>query len=184
MVFWLVSLQLGKQRKEAVWELLQEKTSAAALSSNYKLEIPELRVGTLDSLMALSDELSRTSQMMETVVNKVKRQVNDAGGATALASLKVEGLSTEAYVQRFKWDEAKFPARRPLKETVEKMAELVSRIEDDLKVRLLTSGLEREDSMQQPLLCSWQEDKGCNVGLPLVFALLRSRRSRPASTTT
>ncbi|KAG2492646.1 hypothetical protein HYH03_009062 [Edaphochlamys debaryana] len=135
MVYWLVALQLPGKRKDAIWELLQEKTSAAALGSNYKLEIPELRVGTLDSLMALSDELSKTSNMMEAVVNKVKRQVNDAGGAKSLAGLQVEGLSTEAYVHRFKWDEAKFPARRPLKETVEKMTELVSRIEDDLKVK-------------------------------------------------
>ncbi len=134
MVYWLVSLQLPGKRKDALWELLQEKTSAAALGSNYKLDIPELRVGTLDSLMALSDELSKTSNMMEAVVNKVKRQVNDAGGAKSLGSLQVEGLSTEAYVHRFKWDEAKFPARRPLKETVEKMHELVSRVEDDLKV--------------------------------------------------
>ncbi|KAG2429226.1 hypothetical protein HXX76_010996 [Chlamydomonas incerta] len=135
MVYWLVSLQLPNKRKDACWELLQEKTSAAALGSNYKLEIPDLRVGTLDSLMALSDELSRTSTMMEAVVNKVKRQVNDAAGAKGLVGLKVEGMSTESYVQRFKWDEAKFPARRPLKETVDRMQELVSRIEDDLKVK-------------------------------------------------
>ncbi|GFR43163.1 hypothetical protein Agub_g4212 [Astrephomene gubernaculifera] len=135
MVYWLVSLQLPNKRKDAIWELLQEKTSAAALGSNYKLEIPELRVGTLDSLMALSDDLSKTSNMMEAVVTKVKRQINDAGGAKSLLELKVEGISTEAYVQRFKWDDAKFPARRPLKETVEKMTELVSRIEDDLKVK-------------------------------------------------
>ncbi|PNH05357.1 V-type proton ATPase subunit C [Tetrabaena socialis] len=134
-MFWLISLQLPNKRKDAIWELLQEKTSASALGSNYKLDVPDLRIGTLDSLMALSDELSKTSNMMEAVVTKVKRQVNDAGGAKALASLKVEGATTEAYVQRFKWDEAKFPARRPLKETVEKMTELVGRVEDDLKIK-------------------------------------------------
>lgn len=29
------------------------------MSENYKLKIPELRVGTLDSLMSLSDDLDR-----------------------------------------------------------------------------------------------------------------------------
>jgi V-type H+-transporting ATPase subunit C len=135
MVYWLVALQLPNKRKDAAWELLQERTSAASLSSNAKLDIPELRVGTLDSLMALSDELSKVSQMMDAVVNKVKRQVSDAGGAKSLTSLKVDGKSTESFVQHFKWDEAKFPARRPLKDTVERMVELVSRIEDDLKAR-------------------------------------------------
>lgn len=133
MVYWLVSLPVGGRRRETTWELLQEKTSGS--SSNYKLDIPELRVGTLDTLMALSDELSKTTAMVEAVVSKIRRQVNDTGGLAAVSGLKVEAVSTDTYVQRFKWDEAKFPARRPLKEAVEKMAEVVSRIEDDLKVR-------------------------------------------------
>nr|BCL66125.1 ATP synthase, subunit C [Volvox africanus] len=136
MVYWLVSLQLHNKRREAIWELLQERTSASMLCTNFKLDVPELRIGTLDSLMALSDELSKTSNMIEGVIAKVRRQISDSGGTKALASLTVEGASTDVYVQRFKWDEAKFPTRRLLKETVDKMAELVSRVEDDLKVKV------------------------------------------------
>lgn len=134
MPYWLVALPLTKKRREATWELLQEK--ASGLGSNYKLEIPELRVGTLDTLMALSDELSKTSNVMEAVVGKIRRQITDFGGAGAAAGLRIDNLSTDQYVQRFKWDEAKFPVRRPLKETVEKVTEVVGRIEDDLKVKL------------------------------------------------
>jgi hypothetical protein len=47
---------------------------------------------------------------------------------------------TEVYLTRFKWDEAKFPSRRPLKETVEKIMEIVARVEDDLKVCSMCSG--------------------------------------------
>ncbi|KXZ57041.1 ATPvC1 [Gonium pectorale] len=133
MVHWLLSLQLPNKRKDVAWELLQEKT--ASFGSSYKLEVPELRVGTLDSLMALSDDLSKTSAAFDAVVAKIRRQVYESGSSKAIASLKVEGMAAETYVQRFKWDEAKFPARRPLKETVEKMTELISRIEDDLKVK-------------------------------------------------
>jgi hypothetical protein len=55
MVYWLVALPLaeGARRKEAVWEALQERTASMGLSQNSKLEVPELRVGTLDTLMAL-----------------------------------------------------------------------------------------------------------------------------------
>lgn len=131
MVYWLVALPLTSKRKEATWELLQERTSG--LSSNFKLEVPELRVGTLDTLMALSDELSKTANVMEGVATKIRRQVYEFGGAAAVSGLKVEGLAVESYVQRFKWEEAKFPVRRPLKETVEKVTEVVGRIEDDMK---------------------------------------------------
>jgi V-type H+-transporting ATPase subunit C len=47
------------------------------------------------------------------------------------------------YLTRFKWDEAKFPTRRPLRESVDKILEIIGRIEDDLKVPacLLAAGL-------------------------------------------
>jgi hypothetical protein len=47
---WLVGLPVGKT-KQAAWELLQEHT--AQMTVNSKFDVPELRVGTLDSLMAL-----------------------------------------------------------------------------------------------------------------------------------
>jgi hypothetical protein len=34
-----------------------------------------------------------------------------------------------------RWDEPKFPLRRPVKETIEKITEIMAHLEDDLKVR-------------------------------------------------
>lgn len=48
----------------------------APLSENYKFSIPELRVGTLDSLMVLSDDLVKVNSLLESVVNKIRRQVS------------------------------------------------------------------------------------------------------------
>lgn len=59
----------------------QEKTSSGTqLSSNFKLEVPELRVGTLDSLLAHSDDLVKISTSIEAVVSKIKRTIHDVGG--------------------------------------------------------------------------------------------------------
>jgi V-type H+-transporting ATPase subunit C len=78
-------------------------------------------------------------------VAKIRRTVAEAAAAAAAASsapapvfqpLRIEGQTPEAYLQRFRWDEAKYPTRRPLRETVERVAESVSAVEDDLKVRL------------------------------------------------
>lgn len=132
MPFWLVSLPLASKRKDAAWELLQERTTG--LSHNSKLDIPELRVGTLDTLMQLSDDLAKTNNFIEVVVTKLRRQVQDLGGPLAATQLRVKGLTAEAYLTRFKWNEAKFQAKRPLKELVEIITESVSKIEDDLKV--------------------------------------------------
>jgi V-type H+-transporting ATPase subunit C len=135
MVYWLVSLPLLQGRRDRTWEVLQEKTSyGQQLSSNSKLEVPELRVGTLDTLMALSDDLVKVNTAVEAIVSKIRRTINDIAGQEAVHSLKVENLPVESYLTRFKWDEPKFPVRRPIKETVEKIGEVMSHIEDELKV--------------------------------------------------
>ena len=137
MVYWLVSLPLQRGRKDATWELLQEKTSyGTQLSSNHKLDVPELRVGTLDTLLALSDDLAKASAQVDNVVAKIRRTVGDLGAPGAVRTLKVDNLPVDGYLTRFKWDEPKFPTRRPLKETVEKIGEIVGHLEDELKVKV------------------------------------------------
>jgi len=42
----------------------------------------------------------------------------------------------ESYLTRFAWDEAKYPHRKPLKETVDKITETVGKIDDDLKLKV------------------------------------------------
>ncbi len=56
-MYWLVSLPLV-EAQDRIWSRLQSKTVYEAdLSQSYRFELPELRVGTLDSLMVLSDDL-------------------------------------------------------------------------------------------------------------------------------
>lgn len=46
----------------------------------------------------------------------------------------VDGTAPDDYVKTFKWDQAKYPPRRPLNETVQTITETVQKLEDDLKV--------------------------------------------------
>jgi V-type H+-transporting ATPase subunit C len=102
--YWLVSLPLGRGGRGQTWELLQEKTSyGQQLSSNAKLEVPELRVGTLDTLLQHSDDLSKTSLGTEAIVGKLRRTIHDVGGPQAVSALKVENLPVESYLTRFRW---------------------------------------------------------------------------------
>ena len=50
--------------------------------------------------------------------------------------LTVDGVPTEQYLAEFKWDESKNPAKRQLRETVEKITENVAKIDDELKMKL------------------------------------------------
>lgn len=110
------------------------------LSQNFRFELPELRVGTLDSLMVLSDDLVKVNSVVEAVVNKVRRQLFDMQAAGSAENeredVTVEGLAPAAYLEHFTWNEAKYPPRRPLQETVETITDTIQKLEDDLKVRV------------------------------------------------
>lgn len=132
MPYWLVSLPLVEKRRERTWEVLQERTTG--MSKNSKFNIPELRVGTLDTLMQLSDDLAKTNNLMEVVVTKLRRQIHELSGSETPMLLKVKGQAIEDFMSRFAWNEAKYQAKRPLRELVDVITEGIARIEDDLKV--------------------------------------------------
>lgn len=104
-----------------------------------RFTLPELKVGTLDSLMVLSDDLVKVNSMLEAVVNKIRRQLFEMQAASSSSDdssgeVLVENMPPDAYIEKFKWNEAKYPPRRPLSETVHTITETVSKLEEDLKV--------------------------------------------------
>jgi V-type H+-transporting ATPase subunit C len=100
----------------------------------FKLEVPSLMVGTLDSLMNLSDELGKTDSLVESVVRKVEKSSAELAGKKFSASeLTVGGVPSSRYIQQFAWDYAKYPNRRPLKELVGLISSGVAAIDEELK---------------------------------------------------
>ena len=84
-MYWLISLQQDGD-KERIWKLLENKTRYENdYSENFKFEIPDLRVGTVDSLMVLSDDLVKVNSVVESVVNKIRRQLFDMQSLGAYA---------------------------------------------------------------------------------------------------
>jgi len=98
----------------------------------FKLEVPSLMVGTLDSLMNLSDDLGKTDSLIESVVRKVEKAGVDLAGKKA-TELTVGGVPAPRYIQQFAWDYAKYPNRRPLKELVALITGGVAAIDEELK---------------------------------------------------
>lgn len=97
----------------------------------FKFEVPSLTVGTLDTLMNLSDDLGKTDAVMEGIVRKIERCAFDLGALKS--DLTVGGVPPSRYVQQFVWDSAKYPARRPLKELVQLIAGGATAVEEELK---------------------------------------------------
>jgi hypothetical protein len=68
-----------------------------------QFHIPDLRVGTLDSLLALSDDLTKANSVVEGVTHKVKRQIDELERVAIADSsaLAVDGVPIDSYVTRF-----------------------------------------------------------------------------------
>lgn len=108
-----------------------EYSSLSCKTEVYVFDVPAMKVGSLDMLMALSDELARADSFTETVVRKVERQIVDThlasrpavaddrrGDATpaplAPAPFLVDGLGVHEYIKRFAWDAEQFDAKARL----------------------------------------------------------------------
>ncbi|KAK3001635.1 hypothetical protein RJ639_021264 [Escallonia herrerae] len=136
--YWVVSLPVQKSAS-SLWSRLQESISKHSFDTPlYRFNIPNLRVGTLDSLLALSDDLLKSNSFIEGVSHKIRRQIEDLEKVSGILSrsLSVDGVPVDSYLTRFVWDEAKFPTMSPLREIVDGIHVQVAKIEDDLKVRV------------------------------------------------
>ncbi|KAL3502367.1 hypothetical protein ACH5RR_036816 [Cinchona calisaya] len=138
--YWIVSLPVQNNSSASpLWSRLQESISRHSFDTPlYRFNIPYLRVGTLDSLLALSDDLLKSNSFIEGVSHKIRRQIEELEKVSGVvsSSLTVDGVPVDSYLTRFVWDEAKYPTMSPLKEIVDGIHTQVAKIEDDLKVRV------------------------------------------------
>jgi len=111
----------------------------AGMGSISKFPVPssKLRVGTLDSLMSLSDELVKHDNFAEAIVGKIRRQLVELGGkATEELPMLEGGIPVDSYLQKFVWDERQYPVTAPLKNITTIINESLSRFEDELKTKV------------------------------------------------
>uniref|UniRef100_A0A5B6ZXE9 V-type proton ATPase subunit C n=1 Tax=Davidia involucrata TaxID=16924 RepID=A0A5B6ZXE9_DAVIN len=136
--YWMVSLPV-QNSASSLWSRLQESISKRSFDTLlYRFNIPNLRVGTLDSLLSLSDDLVKSNSFIEGVSHKIRRQIEELEKVSGVvsSSLTVDGVPVDSYLTRFVWDEAKYPTMSPLREIVDGIHVQVAKIEDDLKVRV------------------------------------------------
>ncbi|CAN8063917.1 unnamed protein product [Agarophyton chilense] len=131
---WVVSAPNGEQLSafDSIKGSLQNK---AALCDAYLLQLPQFRVGTLDSLIAVADAISRDDKALEATVDRVLRQYRDLVGSSTALPL-VDGIDILEYVTEFLWDEAKFTPLDSLSEIRSAIMEQVMRLEEEMKIRL------------------------------------------------
>ncbi|XP_059828136.1 V-type proton ATPase subunit C 1-A isoform X1 [Hypanus sabinus] len=136
--FWLISAP-GEKTCQQTWDKLNVATTRSNnLSTNFKFTIPDLKVGTLDVLVGLSDELAKLDSFVESVVKKVAQYMADVledSRDKVQENLLASGVDLVTYITRFQWDMAKYPIKQSLKNISEIITKQVSQIDNDLKAR-------------------------------------------------
>lgn len=138
--YWLIS---APKTREDTFNTLKKKTTDENdySTNNYRFQVPELKVGTLDSLMALSDELHKVDNQVENIVKKIANQLfdlldtNKDVNTNKYDSLTVNNSNIDTYLTFFLWDEAKYPQSQSLKSLTDTIQSQVLKLDEELKVK-------------------------------------------------
>jgi V-type H+-transporting ATPase subunit C len=150
---WLIAVPTDNSAT-VTFDKLNTRTAAKNLSENFRFSIPTLKVGTLDTLMKLSDSVATGDSEAEQLVKKLQRTYIDLiddensfakidgeatghdgsdGVAMAGSVLLVNDLNPREYVQEFKWDAARFPLQADLQILAQMITDLNDQYAEDLK---------------------------------------------------
>jgi len=161
--FWLISAPGDKTCQQTFDKLNDVTHSQNNLSSNWKFAIPDLKVGTLDQLVGLSDDLGKLDIYVEQVSRKIAAYLGEvledqrdklaenllANGGTISTQLVFNqclklheltfffGITVDLvqYLTRFQWDMAKYPIKQSLRNIADIISKQVGQIESDLKAK-------------------------------------------------
>lgn len=152
MSYWLISLPSSISVDQ-----LNQYTQRANYSTNYVFPIPQLKIGTLDSLMSLSEELQKIDPVIHSIVLKFEKSytelitndtVDDDKSNTQQShnsnsvnkqlqpsiDLRVDdNTSAVDYIKKFKWNDIRFNKRVALNQLIDTAVNECTHADEDLK---------------------------------------------------
>ena len=126
---WAVAIKGDRSQAE-----LKAATEELAICYPFKVPATSLRVGTLDSLMSLSDDLTKMELLAEGTHAKLSKQLTDLKPDEEPTITGVPVLSYTT--MQWEWDEAKFQLKAPLRELCETISQRISSVDDELKIKV------------------------------------------------
>jgi len=135
--FWLISAP-GEKTPQQTFDTLAALAQKQSVGQCFKFHIPDLKVGTLDVLVGLSDELAKLDVYVESVVKKIAQYTNDVldkDRDKVKENLTVNGTSPAYYLTKFQWDMAKYPIKQSLKNVSDIIAKQATQLDTDLKAK-------------------------------------------------
>lgn len=129
----------GDKTMQQTWETMNNVTSKQNnLCENFKFHIPDLKVGTLDQLVGLSDDLGKLDAYVEQTTRKISAYLGDVledQRDKLYENLLANNNDLTSYITRFQWDLAKYPTKQSLRNIADIISKQVGQIDADLKTK-------------------------------------------------
>ncbi|ORX84615.1 ATPase, V1 complex, subunit C, partial [Anaeromyces robustus] len=123
--------------KEDVVNSLRSKIAGQAEIRPFRL--PDFKIGTLDSLVVLSDDLSKYDQSFEGITNKIAENLKTLVHGDVEQwknNLIVDDKSVDNYLQGFQWNDMKYRTDKSLREICDIIVQDVNSIDSLMKSRM------------------------------------------------
>ncbi|KAI8384153.1 hypothetical protein BD560DRAFT_322349 [Blakeslea trispora] len=118
---------------------LNIKGKLSEYAQTYQYSIPEFKIGTLDALVVLSDDLVKHDTVFEQSTNKLADTLNSLlkGQETNLQDhLLVNDKPIDQYISTFSWNTMKYRTDKSLQETTQTLSQEVTAIDNVMKNKL------------------------------------------------
>lgn len=139
--FWLIACGSGDSQDEMLNVLKDNCDVLADLAFPCQLfDVPmNLKFGAFDNLVKLVDDLAKYDGQIEGVLRRVERQLLEI---QPNAEMKIISQRTqqswEAYIRKFRWDDAKFPRSRNLQDNLQLLLGSVQRLDEEVRTKCAT----------------------------------------------
>ncbi|KAI9336087.1 ATPase, V1 complex, subunit C [Obelidium mucronatum] len=157
-MYWLISAPPNPTKQETVSKLREKIASKSAdLSEVFPFNLPDFKVGTLDTLVVLSDDLVKADATFESVTMKIGDNLrallnNDLDQWRS--NLSVNEKSIDQYLKSFQWNTMKYRTDKSLRELTDLITQEVNSIETLMKnkmqsystVKTSLSGMQRKQT--------------------------------------
>ncbi|ORX82623.1 ATPase, V1 complex, subunit C [Basidiobolus meristosporus CBS 931.73] len=134
--YWLISVPANGNKDSSFQSL---RSSVSEMAEANALELPEFKIGTLDTLVVLSDELIKYDQAFEATVVKMVDNLKALlrGDLAQLEeALTVNEKPVDHFLKSFQWNSMKYRADKPLKEIAELINQEGSSIDSSMKAKM------------------------------------------------
>ncbi|KAK9764090.1 Vacuolar ATP synthase subunit C [Basidiobolus ranarum] len=134
--YWLSSVPANGSKDSSFQSLRTSLSEVAEISA---LELPEFKIGTLDTLVVLSDDLIKYDQAFEATVVKMIDNLKALlrGDSVQLEeALTVNEKPVDHFLKGFQWNSMKYRSDKPLKEIAELINQESSSLDSAMKSKM------------------------------------------------